>query len=198
MKYVFARILCLVMLLLLPATARAQPSAQPSMDWPAPGPEICDGIDNDQDWRIDEDFDLESDPKNCGACGVSCRKNQHCMGGVCVYHDAMSCGESELRCPDAHFCTIAGTCAPEMCWAPPEMIRKEKPEKKDTPAASWFSRPWVGDFLITMVFVFALILAFMFFGITSLWRLERERTSELFQENISLKKELELLKRRRP
>ena len=34
--------------------------------------EICDGKDNDCDGRIDESFDLASDPANCGACGARC------------------------------------------------------------------------------------------------------------------------------
>ena len=34
--------------------------------------EICDGQDNDCDGRIDEDFNLQLDPQNCGECGNSC------------------------------------------------------------------------------------------------------------------------------
>jgi len=36
------------------------------------GIEICDGKDNDCDGRVDEDFNFDLDPKNCGACGKSC------------------------------------------------------------------------------------------------------------------------------
>ena len=35
-------------------------------------PEECDGIDNDCDMAIDEDFDTTDDILNCGACGVQC------------------------------------------------------------------------------------------------------------------------------
>jgi hypothetical protein len=34
--------------------------------------ELCDGVDNDCDALVDEDFDLDNDPQNCGACGNVC------------------------------------------------------------------------------------------------------------------------------
>jgi hypothetical protein len=34
--------------------------------------ERCDGIDNDCDEAIDEDFDTQSDPAHCGGCGIAC------------------------------------------------------------------------------------------------------------------------------
>jgi hypothetical protein len=36
------------------------------------GVEICDGEDNDCNGKVDEGFDLQSDPQNCGACGNAC------------------------------------------------------------------------------------------------------------------------------
>lgn len=36
------------------------------------GVEACDSKDNDCDGEIDEDFDLQSDVNNCGACGNAC------------------------------------------------------------------------------------------------------------------------------
>jgi len=41
---------------------------------PGKGPkqEVCDGKDNDCDGSIDNGFDFSKDPRNCGACGVSC------------------------------------------------------------------------------------------------------------------------------
>ncbi len=36
------------------------------------GAEVCDGKDNNCNGRIDEGFNLASDPTNCGVCGCSC------------------------------------------------------------------------------------------------------------------------------
>jgi hypothetical protein len=36
------------------------------------GVEICDGLDNNCDGRVDEGFDLVTDPLNCGQCGLAC------------------------------------------------------------------------------------------------------------------------------
>ncbi len=52
------------------------------------GREACDGVDNDCDLVADEDFDLDSDPNHCGACGVSCGDAPNgaaaCQAGTCV------------------------------------------------------------------------------------------------------------------
>ncbi len=51
--------------------------------------EICDGLDNDCDESTDEDFDLQNDTANCGACGHACTGgyahvlDAGCFGGIC-------------------------------------------------------------------------------------------------------------------
>ncbi len=50
--------------------------------------EICDGKDNDCDGAVDEDFDLQTDPRNCGSCGQACthaypHATGLCSGGQC-------------------------------------------------------------------------------------------------------------------
>ncbi len=50
------------------------------------GIEICDGKDNDCNGQIDEGFNLDADPRNCGKCGVSCLKKgalTACELGIC-------------------------------------------------------------------------------------------------------------------
>ena len=49
--------------------------------------EICNGTDEDCDGRVDEDFDLDSDPLNCGACLRPCalpNATEGCAGGACT------------------------------------------------------------------------------------------------------------------
>jgi hypothetical protein len=52
------------------------------------GNEACDGIDNDCDGRIDEDFNLMTDAANCGMCNRACVpppfvSTTACAGGQC-------------------------------------------------------------------------------------------------------------------
>ncbi len=52
-----------------------------------PGPELCDGEDNDCDGEIDEGFDFMTDGENCGQCGVRCVMANGagaCREGGCV------------------------------------------------------------------------------------------------------------------
>jgi hypothetical protein len=52
-----------------------------------PSPEICNGLDDDCDGVVDNGFDLETDPRNCGACGNLCSASHAtpaCVQGQCV------------------------------------------------------------------------------------------------------------------
>ena len=53
-----------------------------------PQVEICDGKDNDCDGVVDNGFDTETDPNNCGGCGHKCSFAHGiplCVSGVCVF-----------------------------------------------------------------------------------------------------------------
>jgi hypothetical protein len=53
-------------------------------------PEICDGKDNDCNEAIDETFDFQNDPQNCGECGNLCEfdhANADCCEGRCCIQD---------------------------------------------------------------------------------------------------------------
>ena len=62
--------------------------------WRPDGEVACDRADEDCDGRTDEDFDLQGDPRNCGACGTACSRP----------HAVPACAEG--RC-------VAGPCEPD-------------------------------------------------------------------------------------
>ncbi|AKQ69188.1 Tryptophan synthase alpha chain [Myxococcus hansupus] len=56
-----------------------------------PGTEICNGLDDDCDGDVDEDFDLKTDPVHCGVCNNACTFAQDCVNGECVRRQELDC-----------------------------------------------------------------------------------------------------------
>ena len=59
--------------------------------------ELCNGADDDCDDLVDEDFDLSSDPENCGSCGTRCgsaHATAQCVASEC----RLTCDASFLDC----------------------------------------------------------------------------------------------------
>ena len=54
--------------------------------------ELCDETDNDCDGGVDETFDLDIDPQNCGMCGFICQPNNatgKCEQGKCLINQCL-------------------------------------------------------------------------------------------------------------
>ncbi|MCA9542686.1 MAG: hypothetical protein KC620_27510, partial [Myxococcales bacterium] len=53
----------------------------------APVDELCNGADDDCDGQVDEDFEVQQDPDNCGRCGRVCdlaNAVAGCEAGECI------------------------------------------------------------------------------------------------------------------
>jgi len=64
----------------------AVPAADAGPCVPTSDEEICNGLDDDCDDEVDEDFDFETSPLHCGVCNNVCRApnaEQECREGVC-------------------------------------------------------------------------------------------------------------------
>jgi len=81
------------------------------------GKEMCNGLDDDCDWEVDEDINFEEDPRNCGACGNDCRlphAEVRCNGGECEFIRCLTyyrdCLEDDPEAPGTLGCEYY--CAP--------------------------------------------------------------------------------------
>ncbi len=58
-----------------------------------PATELCNGRDDDCDGNIDDGFDLQSDPANCGTCGFACNTGFTCVSGGCAKQEELVCND---------------------------------------------------------------------------------------------------------
>jgi hypothetical protein len=67
---------------------------------------VCNHLDDDCDGDTDEGFaeGFDSDPENCGDCGVTC--GDICCGGACVNSasDEANCGDCGVACDTGELC----------------------------------------------------------------------------------------------
>ena len=99
----------------------AGPDAAPAPDLCVPseaGTEVCDGKDNNCNGQVDEDFNTQTDPQNCGTCGNSCSVTgalTTCELGRCKFVGCAP-GFVDLNADQAdgceHACTSSGA---EVC-----------------------------------------------------------------------------------
>jgi len=66
-----------------------------------PTAELCNGLDDDCDGEVDEDFDLTSDQRHCGACNEPCGANDVCLESACEEAAWTSCADIKLAAPGA-------------------------------------------------------------------------------------------------
>jgi hypothetical protein len=85
-----------------------------------PSAETCDGLDNNCDGKVDEDYDLNTNTENCGKCGDSCiGKLPHafakCVAKQCVIDQCESdYGELDSGAPGCEQCPVLPA-RPESC-----------------------------------------------------------------------------------
>jgi hypothetical protein len=109
-------------------TCTALPGLGPVCGCTPRGVETCNGLDDDCDGVADNGItrcgsscvDLQTDPANCGGCGIACGGGTSCVRGACLCpaslptacggrcvdgrNDPNNCGSCDNRCPSGQRC----------------------------------------------------------------------------------------------
>jgi len=81
-----------------------------------PTAELCNGQDDDCDGQSDEDFDLLTDMKNCGACGTVCNAARDlCVEGQCVLRKELNCSDGKDNDQDGFIDCADSDCDTQTC-----------------------------------------------------------------------------------
>ncbi|QRN94767.1 PD40 domain-containing protein [Archangium violaceum] len=77
--------------------------------------ERCNGEDDDCDGKVDEDFDLRTDPAHCGRCDKSCGASETCSNGSCVPPSEQACGNGNDDDGDGYTDCVDPDCESRAC-----------------------------------------------------------------------------------
>lgn len=78
-------------------------------------PELCDGLDNDCDGSIDEEYDLDSNPNHCGRCNYQCQPRPNAFEATCEFgFCGFTCDAGFLDCDgfSENGCEVNGSSCP--------------------------------------------------------------------------------------
>ncbi len=70
--------------------------------------ELCNEVDDDCDEQVDEGYDLDTDPQNCGVCGYLCQPNNalgNCLDSECTIDECVA-GYGNCDFEDANGCEV--------------------------------------------------------------------------------------------
>lgn len=75
-----------------------------------PSVEVCNEADDDCNGIVDNGFDLENDPDNCGGCGDACGPLDECVAGECTPFCPPDCDCEPVACGGRCDCSEGCRC----------------------------------------------------------------------------------------
>jgi hypothetical protein len=77
--------------------------------------EVCNGLDDDCNGKIDDGFDFRNDPDNCGSCNHVCAEHLICSAGTCVVNLESICYDGDDNNGDGKIDCLDPTCDGRVC-----------------------------------------------------------------------------------